>query len=122
MTPGGEGNADIIAAVNNGKKVSYYKGGVAYYPVMIRHFDEDQTPWTAEGKTESYPDTDGKAEANWLGRYGVLRNNWYEINVTGIKSIGSADVPDVDGTPDDPWSRGSLSRSTSSLGLSVLRT
>lgn len=102
LTPGGEGNADIIAAVNNGKKVSYYKDGVAYYPVMIRHFDEDQTPWTAEGKTESYPDTDGKAEANWLGRYGVLRNNWYEINVTGIKSIGSADVPDVDGTPDDP--------------------
>lgn len=102
LTPGGEGNADIIAAVNNGKKVSYYKGGVAYYPVMIRHFDEDQTPWTAEGKTASYPDTDGKAEANWLGRYGVLRNNWYEINVTGIKSIGSADVPDVDGTPDDP--------------------
>ena len=102
LTPGGEGNADIIAAVNNGKKVSYYKGGVAYYPVMIRHFDEDQTPWTAEGKTESYPNTDNKAEANWLGRYGVLRNNWYEINVTGIKSIGSADVPDVDGTPDDP--------------------
>lgn len=102
LTPGGEGNADIIAAVNNGKKVSYYKGGVAYYPVMIRHFDEDQTPWTAEGKTESYPNTDNKAEANWLGRYGVLRNNWYEINVTGIKTIGSADVPDVDGTPDDP--------------------
>ena len=97
-----DGNNDIIAAVNAGKKVSYYKGGVAYYPVMIRHFDEDQTPWTAEDKTESYPNTDGKAEANWLGRYGVLRNNWYEINVTGIKSIGSADVPDVDGTPDDP--------------------
>lgn len=100
LTPGGEGNADIIAAVNNGKKVSYYKDGVAYYPVMIRHFDEDQTPWTAEGKTESYPGPN--AEENWLGRYGVLRNNWYEINVTGIKSIGSADVPDVDGTPDDP--------------------
>lgn len=100
LTPGGEGNADIIAAVNNGKKVSYYKGGVAYYPVMIRHFDEDQTPWTAEDKTASYPEPN--AEANWLGRYGVLRNNWYEINVTGIKSIGSADVPDVDGTPDDP--------------------
>lgn len=100
LTPGGEGNADIIAAVNNGKKVSYYKDGVAYYPVMIRHFDEDQTPWTAEDKTESYPEPN--AEANWLGRYGVLRNNWYEINVTGIKSIGSADVPDVDGTPDDP--------------------
>lgn len=27
-----DGNNDIIAAVNAGKKVSYYKGGVAYYP------------------------------------------------------------------------------------------
>ena len=95
-----DGNNDIIAAVNAGKKVSYYKGGVAYYPVMIRHFDEDQTPWTAEGKTESYPEPN--AEANWLGRYGVLRNNWYNIDVTAIKTIGSADVPDVYGTPDDP--------------------
>lgn len=95
-----DGNNAIIAAVNAGKKVSYYKGGVAYYPVMIRHFDEDQTPWTAEGKTESYPEPN--AEANWLGRYGVLRNNWYNIDVTAIKSIGSADVPDVYGTPDDP--------------------
>lgn len=100
LTYKGEGNDKIIAAVNNGKKVSYYKDGVAYYPVMIRHFDDYQTPWTAEGKTESYPEPN--AEENWLGRYGVLRNNWYEINVTGIKSIGSADVPDVDGTPDDP--------------------
>ena len=97
-----DGNNNIIAAVNAGKKVSYYKGGVAYYPVMIRHFDEDQTPWTAEGKTESYPNTDNKAEANWLGRYGVLRNNWYNIDVTAIKTIGSADVPDVYGTPGDP--------------------
>lgn len=95
-----DGNNAIIAAVNAGKKVSYYKGGVAYYPVMIRHFDEDQTPWTAEGKTESYPEPN--AEANWLGRYGVLRNNWYNIDVTAIKTIGSADVPDVYGTPDDP--------------------
>lgn len=39
-----DGNNDIIAAVNAGKKVSYYKGGIAYYPVLIRHFDESQTP------------------------------------------------------------------------------
>ena len=33
----------------------------------------------------------------------MLRNNWYEIEVTGIKGIGSATVPDVndDPTPDD---------------------
>lgn len=89
-----DGNNDIIAAVNAGKKVSYYKGGIAYYPVLIRHFDESQTPWNnAEYKNNGN---------DYLGRYGVLRNNWYNIDVTAIKTIGSADVPDVYGTPDDP--------------------
>lgn len=94
LTPGTEANNAILAAVNAGKKVSCYANGVAYDPVMIRHFDDNQTPW-------SNVEYDGN-ENNFLGRYGVLRNNWYEINVTGIKDIGYADVPDVYGTPDDP--------------------
>lgn len=89
-----DGNNDIIAAVNAGKKVSYYKGGIAYYPVLIRHFDESQTPWNNAEYNKNGND--------YLGRYGVLRNNWYNIDVTAIKTIGSADVPDVYGTPDDP--------------------
>lgn len=89
-----DGNNDIIAAVNAGKKVSYYKGGIAYYPVLIRHFDESQTPWNNAEYNNNGND--------YLGRYGVLRNNWYNIDVTAIKTIGSADVPDVYGTPDDP--------------------
>lgn len=89
-----DGNNDIIAAVNAGKKVSYYKGGVAYYPVLIRHFDDSQTPWDNAEYNNN--------ENDYLGRYGVLRNNWYNIDVTAIKTIGSADVPDVYGTPDDP--------------------
>lgn len=94
LKPGTEANNAILAAVNAGKKVSCYANGVAYYPVMIRHFDDNQTPWS----NVEY----GGNENNFLGRYGVLRNNWYEINVTGIKDIGYADVPDVYGTPDDP--------------------
>ena len=89
-----DGNNDIIAAVNAGKKVSYYKGGIAYYPVLIRHFDESQTPWNNAEYNNNGND--------YLGHYGVLRNNWYNIDVTAIKTIGSADVPDVYGTPDDP--------------------
>lgn len=89
-----DGNNDIIAAVNAGKKVSYYKGGVAYYPVLIRHFDDSQTPWDNAEYNNN--------ENDYLGRYGVLRNNWYNIDVTAIKTIGSADVPEVYGTPDDP--------------------
>ena len=88
-------NDAIIADVNAAHKIAYYKGGVSYYPVMIKHFGDDLTPWN-NGEVYS------SNNADFLGRYGVLRNNWYSINVTGIKSIGDPEVPKVYGTPDDP--------------------
>lgn len=88
-------NDAIIADVNAAHKIAYYKGGVSYYPVMIKHFGDDLTPWN---NGEVY----GSNNADFLGRYGVLRNNWYSINVTGIKNIGDPEVPKVYGTPDDP--------------------
>lgn len=88
-------NDAIITDVNAAHKIAFYKGGVAYYPVMIKHFGDDLTPWN---NGEVY----GSNNADFLGRYGVLRNNWYSINVTGIKSIGDPEVPKVYGTPDDP--------------------
>ena len=88
-------NDAIIADVNAAHKIAFYKGGVAYYPVMIKHFGDDLTPWS---NGEVY----GSNKADFLGRYGVLRNNWYSINVTGIKSIGDPEVPEIYGTPDDP--------------------
>lgn len=88
-------NDAIIADVNAAHKIAYYKGGVSYYPVMIKHFGDDLTPWN---NGEVY----GSNKADFLGRYGVLRNNWYSINVTGIKNIGDPEVPKVYGTPDDP--------------------
>lgn len=91
----GANNDAIIADVNAAHKIAYYKGGVAYYPVMIKHFGDDLTPWdNGEVYSNNY--------ADFLGRYGVLRNNWYTINVTGIKNIGAPEVPEVYGTPDDP--------------------
>lgn len=88
-------NDAIIADVNAAHKIAFYKGGVSYYPVMIKHFGDDLTPWS-NGEVYS------SNNADFLGRYGVLRNNWYSINVTGIKSIGDPEVPKVYGTPDDP--------------------
>ncbi len=88
-------NDAIIADVNAAHKIAYYKGGVSYYPVMIKHFGDDLTPWN-NGEVYS------SNNADFLGRYGVLRNNWYSINVTGIKNIGDPEVPKVYGTPDDP--------------------
>lgn len=98
---------DQVAALNaeDGLEISYYKGGYAYYPILIKHFGDDQTPWTEEASNTSGAYAGDAANANWLGRYGVLRNNWYDITVTGIKNIGSPSVPDITGDTDDPESR-----------------
>lgn len=86
-------------------KVATYENGISYYPVRIKHFGDDLTPWKSSEdplptvNTGAYP-TDNQA-ANYLGRYGVLRNNWYNIDVTGIKKLGSPVVPEVTGDTDD---------------------
>lgn len=91
---------DVEAAVGS---MVYYKSGVSYYTVRIKHFGDDLTPWKKGDlgvkAGEVYPTTD-QAE-NWLGRYGVLRNNWYDITVNGVKGLGSATVPELSGTTDD---------------------
>lgn len=84
--------------------VTEYTDAVSYYPVLIKHFGDDLTPWTSVGKEGNpYPSETVSAEDNWLGRYGVLRNNWYNIEVNSVSGIGSATVPNVnkDLTPDD---------------------
>ena len=94
-----------IQAIMNGIKVATYENGISYYPVRIKHFGDDLTPWKSSENplptvnTGAYPSTD-QAE-NYLGRYGVLRNNWYNIDVQGIKKLGSPVVPEVTGDKDD---------------------
>lgn len=86
-------------------QIECYDAGLAYYPVNIKHFGDDLTPWDeddAKGNV-SYPGTD--AEKNWLGRYGVLRNNWYQLDVTAVSNIGYSDVPQDITDPDDPVAR-----------------
>lgn len=84
--------------------VKYYQGGASYYPVLIKHFGDVSTPWNTWEQDPNKPASGnvypGNAEQNYLGRYGVLRNNWYELNVTKIAHIGEPDIPEIDG-PDD---------------------
>ena len=88
--------ANLVNGGTNPLKISYYKDGYAYYAIKIKHFGDDQTPWAQDGQ-DGYT-----TAADFLGRYGALRNNWYDITVTGIKNIGSASVPDVTNKWDDP--------------------
>ena len=79
-----------------------YKGGIAYYPIRIKHFGDELTPWDSKTATVENPYGTTNKDENFLGRYGVLRNNWYNIEISSIKKVGSAVVPEID--VDDPTS------------------
>lgn len=80
----------------NGVGIKTYKNGESYYIARIKHFGDDLTPWNAGD------DTYGENNLNWLGRYGVLRNNWYDLTIEKISGPGYPDVPEVKpDTPDD---------------------
>ena len=74
--------------------ISTYLNGEAYYIARIKHFNE-LTPWNPG---EAYDSNNEK----YLGRYGVLRNNWYDLSVTSVSGLGYPDVPEVKpALPDD---------------------
>ena len=97
-------DAAVLTALANNIKVVEYKDGYSYYNILIKHFGDELTPWNPSTKTSgiSYPTPD---EANWLGRYGVLRNNWYDLDITGVSRLGAATPEELDvkndPTPDD---------------------
>lgn len=89
--------------------ISVYEKGYAYYPVLIKHFGDQLTPWntwetdpnkpSAGGIDLIYPTTN--RDANYLGRYGVVRNNWYELKINNVKRPGKPGINTPDNTPDD---------------------
>lgn len=95
--------------------IAVYENGYAYYPVLIKHFGDGLTPWNKDeygdatnapvSSTEInkiYPEgSDNRSNANYLGRYGVVRNNWYELTVNNVKKLGKPGINTPDNTPDD---------------------
>lgn len=84
--------------------IYYYEGGMTYYYLPIQHFSNVETPWNATNKAsadyaDTYPATN-RADY-YLGRWGVLRNNWYKLEVTGIRHIGKPEPDDPGSEPDD---------------------
>lgn len=74
--------------------ISTYAGGESYYIARIKHFGDDLTKW----ESGLY----GEKNLEYLGRYGVLRNNWYELTVQSVSGPGYPSVPEVKpNTPDD---------------------
>lgn len=94
-----------LTEINKTLNMTFYEDGVAYYRLLIKHFGDDDTPWAEADKsgTDSYPDVASGAtgENQWLGRYGMVRNNWYDLTVTGARELGSPTIPEVTNTYDD---------------------
>lgn len=116
-----EGDVEALCEqANQQYQIAQYEGGVNYYNIWVKHFAgstedpatkaaDDLAPWTTNAPTvektlttaDAYPGTD--AENNWLGRYGMVRNNWYDITVSKILHLGTPEItdPSVDVIPDD---------------------
>lgn len=105
-----ETTGDIFNIIKNHfGEIAVYKDGIAYYPVLIKHFGDQLTPWntdeygttkpSAGGIDQIYPTTN--RDANYLGRYGVVRNNWYELKINNVKRPGKPGINTPGDTPDD---------------------
>ena len=118
---------DELANANSNVNIQRYNGGVMYYETRIQHFanpadagytsgiwngsSPDLAPWntwetaasvTAPSPSSAYPGTTAESEKNYLGRYGMVRNNWYDISIDMITHLGSpTDVSTTIGDKDD---------------------
>lgn len=83
-------NEAIKKALTDNPPTVYYKG-YCYYVVPIRHFAKDEVA--------DY--TGGEYQPNHLGRYGIVRNNYYQITINDITQPGEPITdPTVDPSTD----------------------
>lgn len=78
-----------------GNSIKYYKGGVTYYyATVIKHFGEE-APYEGDKANVTYEET------KHLGRYGVVRNTWYELTINSVSGPGEPEIPEIPVTPPD---------------------
>jgi hypothetical protein len=79
---------------SNDKEIIGYTGGYMYYYATIKHLAQDIAPTKK---------TDGSTLNNGLdyveGYYGVVRNHWYELTITGFGTMPSTDKNDPNYDP-----------------------
>lgn len=104
---------DMMNAVKNRLgKITTYVNGECYYAIRIKHLDH-YCPW---GDDSGAPTEFGGSpyvdyvysgfnqpdlEIKYLGRYGVVRNNWYKITINTVSQPGSPTMPARTMDPDD---------------------
>lgn len=94
----------LLQSANSLCDATEYTDGKTYYYIPIEHFGDTYCP-LADGYTGTAPaavyGTSGSINAdsfkNYLGRYGMVRNNWYDLNITELTGLGDATFPEI------PW-------------------
>lgn len=88
--------------------IKKFTKGIAYYPIRIKHFGDDLTPWDENEygsvrptPSTIYPGDEATRANNYLGRYGVVRNNWYDVSIRSISSLGDPIIPKPTTKADD---------------------
>lgn len=106
-----DATSQAVKEVNSAlSTVTKYDQGYAYYPIRIKHFgsskgtagayDAGMVTWNSASHSQANRYNDNNDE-KFLGRYGVLRNNWYDLGINSISGVGSPFIPKAPDTPDD---------------------
>lgn len=107
----------LINYINKTWVILEYQDGYSYYDLRFMHFADEYVyndkgvatsyglgelaPWAAglENPVATHRETTSEAygtdAANYLGRYGMVRNNWYDVAISGVKKLGSPVPPKV---------------------------
>ena len=106
-----DATSQAVKEVNSAlSTVTKYDQGFAYYPIRIKHFgsskgtagayDAGMVTWNfaSHSQADRY---NNNSDEKFLGRYGVLRNNWYDLGINSISGVGSPFIPKAPDTPDD---------------------
>lgn len=86
-------------------ELTTYKNGVCFYAVRIRHNNDYDTPWgenVGNGFENYLSGADGMSK-KYLGRYGVVRNNWYKVTVNNVTQPGDPVVSHTSNQDDEHY-------------------
>ena len=99
---------DVVSYINTNITIYYYNNGYCYYRVPLRHFTDEETEWqstpqmTGNATSQAYQaNGEFSVDHRYLGRYGLVRNNWYNINIRKIAHIGNPIIPALTQNADD---------------------
>lgn len=92
-----EKDALITELTKDLSEYTVYVNGYCYYSIPIRHFTDSEVSLTNS--------TDINKNSQ-LGRYGIVRNHVYNVNINSIKALGKPvtdNTPEVPDKPDDKF-------------------